>query len=365
VATSEIKDLGEISKLMSRRSFLKIAGACGLVLGTRSLLHKPGAASAHESLTNNQAFTYVVYTRGPETFAQKYTGGVYPGGDITPLHSTRPDEVIQAILNDGGPLDDPDGTRAGPGHIYIRDGLYQLSASFSGFDLRSYTVLTLGPQAVIRVPSGYSGPVFRLQSKVGSRPLSNCTINGGIIHEANPPQRDWTGISLHAISSGVYFNKFRNTHILDAGTGIELKGTSNQLSSGDPNFKTGGGWVNGNSFESLTMLNNNVFIDFVMSGSGKPTSHSGINRNHFINIECQSGRHTMHGIRNIRDRGNTFIAVNIWDINLGGPTAIVSNVDEKATGTIIVSGEMTGQNFTDRGTSTKIIDELNSTIDID
>jgi hypothetical protein len=188
-------------------------------------------------------------------------------------------------------------------------------------------------------------------------------INGGIIQEAHPAQRKWTGILLHAISSGVYFNKIRNTHILDAGTGIELKGTSNQLSSTDPNFKLGGGWVNGNSFESLTMLHNNVFIDFVMDGSQELTEHSGINRNRFINIECQSGSNTAHGVRNIRDFGNAFIAVNIWDINLGTSEAISSNLIDEATGTIIVSGQMTAQNFVDQGTDTKIIDELLSTIE--
>ena len=95
-----------------------------------------------------------------------------------------PEEIIKSVLSDGGPVDDPDGIRAGPGHIYIRDGLYHLSPSFSGFDLRSFTVLTLGPQAIIRVPSGYSGYVFRLQSRDGARSVNNCMINGGIIHEA-------------------------------------------------------------------------------------------------------------------------------------------------------------------------------------
>ena len=127
----------------------------------------------------------------------------------------------------------------------------------------------------------------------------------------------------------------------------------------------GGGWVNGNSFESLTMLQNNVFVDFVKDGSQEFTIHSGMNRNRFINIECQSGSNTRHGIRNIRDVGNAFIAVNVWDINLGGPKAIISNVDDQATGTIIMSGEMTGQNFVNRGANTKIIDELNSAIEVD
>ena len=224
------KDIDRTKEGLSRRNFLKIAG--GLILGMGGLhafggsFNKQVVTATHEPSANEQSFTYIIYTRGSETVAEKYIGGVYPGGGTNPIHSSRPEDVIKSVLSDGGPVDDPDGIRAGPGHIYIRDGLYQLGTSFSGFDLRSFTVLTLGPQAIIRVPSGYSGSVFRLQSRKDARSMSNCRINGGIIHEAKPAQRKWTAISLHAISGGVYFNKFINTHIFDAGTGIELRGTS-------------------------------------------------------------------------------------------------------------------------------------------
>ena len=367
------KDIDRTRVGLSRRTFLKIAGAASVVLGTGGLsilgglLGKHGAATAQEPMANDQSFSYIVYTRGSETVAQKYIGGSYPGGGTNPIHSTSAEEVIKNVLADGGPVDDPNGVRAGPGHIYIRDGLYRFNNSFSGFDLRSYTVLTLGPQAIIRVPSGYSGYVFRLQSKKDASSLSNCIIKGGIIHEAHPAQRKWTGISLHAINGGVYFNKFIDLNILDAGIGIELRGTTtSELLSTDPNFKNGGGWVNGNLFESITMMRNSVFIDFVLDGSlESDPANSGINRNRFINIECQSGLNTIYGIRNIRDYGNSFIAVNIWDIELASRSAIISDVSEQATGTMILSGFMTGQNFENRGTDTKIIDELNSTIESD
>jgi hypothetical protein len=61
-----------------------------------------------------------------------------------------------------------------------------------------------------------------------------------------------------------------------------------------------------------------------------------------MNIDCQSGPNTIHGIRNIRHVGNLFIGVNIWDIKLGGPSAIISNVNDQAKGTVIISGLLTG-----------------------
>ena len=95
-----------------------------------------------------------------ETVAQKYDGS-------NPIHNPISEVVIQSALDDPGPLDNPSGIRAGPGHIHILDGIYDLSSSFQGFYLRSFTTLTLSPQAVLRVPNGYAGHVFKLESSAG------------------------------------------------------------------------------------------------------------------------------------------------------------------------------------------------------
>lgn len=350
---------GDEGKRLSRRNFLKIASAGSLVFGIGLIpafegLLRNKAGAIEQPSNNGQPFSYIIYKRGSETIAQKYGGN-------DQIHSTRPEEVIKRVLSDPGPADDPNAIRSGPGHVYIRDGVYAMETAFTGFDLRSYTTLTLGPQAILRVPSGYSGYVFRLQSNGVA--IRNCMVNGGFIEETNPPERKWVGISLHGISDGVFFNKFSNMHISNAGNGIELKASSTQLPPTNPNFGTKGGWVNANSFESLTLWQNKVFIDFVMDGEYKPGTQSiGIHRNRFINLECQSGPHTTHGIRNIKHYGNSFIAVNVWDISGSGPGAITSNIDQQAEGTLILSGIMTGQNFTDHGTNTKVIDESYSKI---
>ena len=295
----------------------------------------------------------MIYKRGLETVAKRYTGPISSETGSNSIQDTRPEEVIGRVLGNSGPIDNPNGIRAGPGRVFIYDGIYTLSSSFSGFNLRSYTSLIAGPQSVLRVPSGYSGYAFRLQSSRG-RKIRNCVVDGGIIEEMDPPKRKWVGILLHGMHDGVAYNKFMNTNINNAGIGIQLKATSNRLSSTGRNYGIEGGWVNANSFESLKMSANNVFVDFVMEGPYRPHK-TGIDRNYFANVECQCGSNTEHGIRNIRHIGNTFIGVNVWDIHNGGSGVIISNIYQEATGTNIISGMMTGQNFVDRGKNTKII----------
>ena len=361
-----------IREKMSRAKFLKLLGiSSGFVLGLSSLdkllinikalaggrIVTPGKALALDQAATplQQPFAYIIYKRGLETIAQKYDGS-------DPIQSPISEVVIQDALNDPGPLDDPSGRRTGPGNIHILDGIYDLSSSFQGFFLRSFTTLTLSPQAVIRVPNGYAGQVFILASEK-DRYVSDCTIDGGDIREMGPyPQRKWTAILLYGGRDGVLFNKFMNTTIRSAKIGIQLVATSDpKAPPGSPLID--GGWVNGNLFEGLKMWANDVFIDFVMDGPYLPdrgdNNITGIHRNRFINIECQSDSNTIHGVRNIKHDGNSFMNVNIWDIDKGSPGAVISNIQPDARGTIIISGIMTGQGFSDQGKATKIIDDNN------
>lgn len=347
---------------ISRANFLKLLGiSSGFVLGIgglgsldRLLLNRK-ALGGRQVVTppqQQQPFAYIIYKRGLETVAQKYDGS-------NPIIHPIAEVVIQSALDDPGPLDNPSGIRAGPGHIHILDGTYDLtSSSFQGFYFRSFTTLTLSPQAVLRVPNGYAGHVFGLGSTAG-RSVSDCTIDGGDIREMGPsPQRKWTGILLYGGRDGILFNKFKNTTIRNAKIGIRLAATSDPTAPpGSPVID--GGWVNGNLFEGLKMWANDIFIDFIMDGPYVPARDSniaGIHRNHFINIECQSGSNTLYGVRNIRHDGNSFMNVNIWDIDRASPGAVVSNVHSDARETIIISGIMTGQGFSDDGEATKVLD---------
>jgi hypothetical protein len=279
------------------------------------------------------------------------------------------------VLNDPG-LPSSTAQVTGPGHIYIRDGIYKMGRSFRGFNIKSSTMITLGPQALIRVPDladGYSGYVFGLEPIPGST-VSNCTIDGGVIEEVGnegvPPKRKWTAIMLKGNHSGVLFNKFMNTVIINADTGIRLEAHNTRRGKK-------GGWVNGNSFQFLKMWHHRTFVDFAMFGP-YTGDVSGINRNHFMNLECQSinGHRgdpdiftTAYGVKNIKHVGNTFIDVNIWDFPDFYPTqpqiptdAKIANVTNDATSTIIIGGTMTrtdfsntNRNFEDKGSATKII----------
>jgi hypothetical protein len=308
-----------------------------------------------------------------ETFAQKNNRAANLEDQDVTFHNSDPAVVIQRVLNDPGPPGPTDGT--GPGHIYICDGIYKLGPSFQGFNIKSYTRLTLGPQALLRVPDlpdGYSGYVFKLEAN-GGKPVSHCTLEGGVIFEAHddnvPPKRKWTAILLKGLDSGVFFNRFVSMTIFNADTGIRI------VAHSQPDGKSSG-WVNGNSFQFLKMSQHRIFVDFLMVGSHKD-SNAGINRNSFMDLECQSINGirrepnrftTAYGIRNIRDIGNTFIDVNIWDFPDFSPSppqipldARIANITEDATGTLIIGGVMTrtdfinsNRNFRDLGKETKV-----------
>jgi hypothetical protein len=116
-------------------------------------------------------------------------------------------------------------------------------------------------------------------------------------------------ILLHGIGNGgVLFNKIMNITIRDANIGINL------VAKSDPNappneLEIKGGWINGNLFQGLKMWQNNIFISFQMDGKYMPdTQVTGIHRNRFMNIECQSDPNTtVYGVKDIRHFGNSFI----------------------------------------------------------
>ena len=190
----------KIREKISRANFLKILGISSsfvlgigglnsldkLLLNIKALAYLRNSANTRHRLratpplapVPQQPFAYIIYQKGLETVAQKYNGS-------NPIHNPISEVVIQSALDDPGPLVYPLGVRAGPGHIHILDGVYDLSSSFQGFNLKSFTTLTLSPQAVLRVPNGYTGHVFKLESSAG-RGVSDCPVDGGEIMEKGP-----------------------------------------------------------------------------------------------------------------------------------------------------------------------------------
>jgi hypothetical protein len=289
-------------------------------------------------MSTQNSFNYLIYKRGNNNYIALESDGSQL------LQDPVPERVIQTVLDQKG------STGEGPGHIYIRDGNYNLSAGFSGLNVSQHTRLTLEPTAYITVPNGYAGPVFRLVTNNTPNCYDNI-IDGGTINETGPkPQRNWVCLLLQGTTEGVLFNKVMNMTIYDAGTGIKILVNDSR------------GWVNGNSFEFLKMWKNNIFIDFDITVPYPPDTESipGIHRNNFNALECQCGDNTIQGIRNIRHVCNTFVNVKIWDLKRG---RIAANVHKDGTGTIILSGIIAyPASFIDEGKSTKIIDQWNSKI---
>jgi hypothetical protein len=297
-------------------------------------------------------YNYIVYHDSAGYHAEHSDGTPLPG---TP--QPTPDSVIQIALDQlflGGP------SQKGPGHIYIQTAdpaAYDLSPDFTGFNVSSFTRITMDPTTVLRVPSSYEGPVFRLRSDdhVG---IEEVIIDGGDLRQQSGSQK-FIGILLESAGTvitsptnptpGVFFNRITNTVIRGAAIGIKLSITGP------------GGWINGNAFQSAKMFGCGVFIDFDIPDNFYPhpipgngaEGRLGIHYNHFDDVQCQSDASVSVGIRNIRHIGNMFVDVKIWDVPT---TALSATIHQDATNTIILGGILTNR-FQDNGQFTKIFDQ--------
>jgi hypothetical protein len=262
------------------------------------------------------------------------------------------DPVIQAALNQNFLLDPQSGH--GPGDIYIQSGTYSLSPGFTGFQVFSFTRLTLDPTPRLLVPSGYAGAVFQLLSD-DSIEVAHTMIDGGMLTEDAPPQHQWTGFLLKASATGhkagIFFNKIANTIIFNAQVGIKLLVDSNN------------GFINDNTFQFLRMVEQVIFVDFTIDPSTNyqvGEEDFGILFNHFFDLRCQAGTTTTHGIKDIAGVHNTFLETQVIDIGQPGgvPDAKRATISSLASNTLIIGGILAGgaDVFVDQGVATKILD---------
>ena len=109
-----------------------------------------------------------------------------------------PGQVIQASID---AISGAHNTNTGKSEIYVCDGDYNLESGFAGIDIRLVTNLTLGKRAIIDVPVGYSGFVFRFGNGVNS-----CTLAGGYLREGlnngtSGMLYDWSAVRFEATST--------------------------------------------------------------------------------------------------------------------------------------------------------------------
>lgn len=231
------------------------------------------------------------------------------------------------------------------GKIEIIDGTYSITR---GIDLRPNLDIEFSPGTIFEVPNGYTGYVLGLsgQKSVATDRCFNIKIHGAChiiehvttatIYCSTTPQRLWTAIKLETSVSGIFFNTIKDLEIRDANIGVEF--VSNNK----------GAWINGNYFQDLKMWGCNYFIDFKLL-----ESYHSFSNNSFININCQSCKNTLYGVRNIQGNENLFMNVIVWDLPSYATSASISNVGSH---TLIIGGLMTHSNFVDNGQNTIIID---------
>ncbi|MGE0869532.1 MAG: hypothetical protein AB7P03_13275, partial [Kofleriaceae bacterium] len=270
--------------------------------------------------------------------------------NITPFNYFAVDRNGYVLIEDAAADPVIDRALDFSGDVYVHRGEYDLSASFAGFNLVSNQRLSFDRDAVVTIPSGYAGAVFRFPNGTNTSFLS-----GGKVTEAAPKLKRWTGVLLEATTGGVYYNTVREMNLDAAGVGIKLR------------FTGATSWLNGNSFDGLIINAPTVGVCFEAGGTAGayPTPcastasfpvNYGPNRNVFNNILGQGSAGTTHGFKDICGRSNSFMFARMWDLH-ANPNAVSANLTTNASDTIIIGGIMTIQKFTDDGVRTKIIDD--------
>jgi hypothetical protein len=239
--------------------------------------------------------------------------------------------------------------------VFITAGKYVIT---SPLELVSYFELEMEMGAILEVPNGYDGIVFRLES--GTREeafgVNHARIKGGTVREErtppydpNPPspvlypQRRWTAFLFHItdVGGGLYWNMVEDVEIWDPDVAFQL-----QIDATD-------GWFNDNEFKGVNIHSPNNFIVF---GTSLPEpAPVTFNSNHFMNIQGQAGYNSTYGVKDIRGRGNTFLDCKFWDLK--NPDAVSASLTPYAIDTLILGGLMT-QKMDNRGHRTQIIDRF-------
>lgn len=298
--------------------------------GLHTIINNPEFPNGYENTTGNHkisvmqnyVYGFIVYPNGTNFYEKNETGAIL-------FSSPVPETVIQDAINRNG-------------DVYVANGTYNLSPSFSGITITNNEKLFLAQHALLRVPSGYTGAVF-----TNINGLNYADVQGGYITEQSPIKYNWVGIELN---NTAYFNKFHNMYFNATGTGIRL--------DYDPT-KNINGYTNANYFEDITFSNYKIGIDFNQLHQASVGGH-GANQNTFRDLvfETQMANITTNGTRNICCYNEQFYNVQLWDIQ-STPNAWYGNIQKNASYTEIVGGFMTYSNsptkqWGDAGTNTQI-----------
>lgn len=260
--------------------------------------------------TTPSARKHLIYKVGSTYYHERYDGSVVNSGSVF-------ETVLQAAIDNTG-------------DVYILGGAdYICSGSFTGFNIKGFTMLEIDRGAVIEVPNGYTGNVFHISDTAFTPQAQRIrtVIRGGRLREAGTPQKLWTGIKLHSTDFGIVDGEFMGMTISEPKTGVEFN-TSNV------------GWVANCIFDMIQVndcVNGMEFIDTTTDANG------GTFRNTFkdVHIQDQVGASAIisYGFKNITGKYNTFINCKAWDM-IHPATQKLCTIAPKAVGTIIIGGLM-------------------------
>ena len=293
---------------------------------------------------------FTIFKSGNTTISQKFDG------TILAALSGAPGAVIQASLNEISGL--RNSSVIMHSDIYVCDGDYDLESGFNGISFPPFSVarLTMGRRAVLQVPIGYSGYVFRFP------PDSNyITLEGGYIREATnfntvpPPEYRWQAFRFDTVGVGdIVYCAVRDIDVSRAEVGLHFVGSS--------------GFMTSNTFDNIRMDYCKYYMKWDLSGYAFPNFANNV----FRNIICQDGGPTLIGADRIPGKRNEFNSVVFWDSQTGasGGGAINTVIASGSEDNIIIGGIMTnrgtitsgdnsGRNrLEDYGSGTQILDSF-------
>lgn len=249
------------------------------------------------------------------------------------------------------------------GSIYIPAGRHVLSAGFTGFEVPTMTRFTMAPNCALYVPDGYTGYVLHM-NPINDQSYVHTIIEGGYIREnagSGPlAQHDWSGIKLEchddATTNSISFCEIRDTVIAYGKNGIEFFNDA----------PSGLGWINGNTFSHISLLDNENAINFNNNGQIlNPINLYGfVNRNVFIGCRSQALDVSINGVKDIIGISNVFIDCTMWDYHAHANAAIARscNIVGGASRTTFIGGAMGLYRFKDDVGDTIMIDSLTSIV---
>jgi hypothetical protein len=319
--------------------FIRLArGSNGQVLtSTSSTLGWSTFDAINNVIANIGIYSYTIFKSGSTYYYRNnLTGAV--------VSNSNPDSIFQAALTAGG-------------NVFVQPATYTFSGSFTGLDFPpapTHVKFIMDAAAILVVPNGYTGYVFRLINGSGSNACYNNTLDGGTIQEAGTIARNWTGIKLQATGTsvnGLYHNTIQNVQINFPNIGIHLNVDSTATNA----------WINSNYIKSNLIFGaKTAFVDFDQQASYSGSNGMHRNRFEYNLLQATNGTDATTGFRNIRHKDNQFIGNYVVDFS---GSQITSNIHTDAQNTTIDGGTLTSLNFADSSTTqtTKIRDETYGT----